>query len=64
MAQIEVEKKKNTDWLKWVLGILAAIIVIWLIVEFTGTDDDVQRTTTTTTAYAHHPPSGAKNRMF
>lgn len=41
MAQLDVEKKnKNNDWWKWLLGILAAILVIWLILEFTGNDDD------------------------
>jgi hypothetical protein len=39
MAQLDVEPKKNNDWWKWVLGILAAIIVIWVIIE--AMDDDV-----------------------
>lgn len=39
MAQLDVEPKKNNDWWKWLLGILAAIIIIWVIVEATGTDD-------------------------
>lgn len=39
MAQLDVEPKKNNDWWKWVVGILAAILIIWLIVEATGTDD-------------------------
>jgi uncharacterized protein YpmS len=49
MAQLDVEKKKNDDWWKWVVGILAAIVIIWVIVEATGTDDavddDMQRAT-------------------
>lgn len=39
MAQLDVEPKKNNDWWKWVVGILAAIVIIWIIVEATGTDD-------------------------
>lgn len=39
MAQLDVEPKKNNDWWKWVVGILAAIIIIWVILEATGTDD-------------------------
>lgn len=39
MAQLDVEPKKNNDWWKWLVGILAAIIIIWVIVEATGTDD-------------------------
>ncbi len=39
MAQLDVEPKKNNDWWKWVVGILAAIVIIWVIVEATGTDD-------------------------
>ena len=39
MAQLDVEPKENNDWWKWVVGILAAILIIWLIVEATGTDD-------------------------
>lgn len=40
MAQLDVEpKKSNNDWWKWLLGILAAIAIIWLIVESTGNDD-------------------------
>ncbi|UJH92337.1 hypothetical protein LZ575_07355 [Antarcticibacterium sp. 1MA-6-2] len=39
MAQLDVEPKKNNDWWKWVIGILAIIIIIWVIVEATGTDD-------------------------
>ena len=39
MAKLDVEKKKNDDLWKWVVGILAAIIIIWVIVEATGTDD-------------------------
>jgi len=39
MAQLDVEPKKNNDWWKWVVGILAAILIIWLIVEATGSDD-------------------------
>ena len=41
MAQLDVEKKeKNNDWWKWVLGILAAIIIIWVILQFTGDDSE------------------------
>lgn len=39
MAQLDVEPKKNNDWWKWLLGILAAIAIIWIIVESTGNDD-------------------------
>lgn len=52
MAQLDVEPKKNNDWWKWLVGILAAILIIWLIVEATGTDDavdDVDDMQTTTT---------------
>lgn len=38
MAQLDVEPKKNNDWWKWLLGILAAVILIWVIVD--STDDD------------------------
>ncbi len=38
MAQLDVEPKKNNDWWKWLLGILAAIIIIWVIIDFM--DDD------------------------
>ena len=41
MAQLDVEPKKNNDWWKWLLGILAVILVIWLILEFTGDEDEV-----------------------
>jgi len=41
MAQLDVEPKKNNDWWKWVVGILAAIVIIWIIVEATGTDDTI-----------------------
>ena len=41
MAQLDVEPKKNNDWWKWLLGILAAVAIIWLILEMTGDDDDV-----------------------
>lgn len=41
MAKLNVESKKNNDWWKWLVGIIAAIIIIWLIIEFTGNDDDV-----------------------
>ena len=43
MAQLDVEPKKNNsnDWWKWLLGILAIILIIWLIMEFTGDDDEV-----------------------
>ena len=42
MAQLDVEPKKNNsnDWWKWLLGILAAILIIWLILEFTGDEDE------------------------
>lgn len=40
MAELDVEPKKNNDWWKWVLGILAAVIIIWVIVENTGDDVD------------------------
>lgn len=54
MAQLDVEPKKNNDMWKWIIGILAAIIIIWVIVEATGTDDamddmdDMDRMETTT----------------
>ena len=42
MAQLDVEPKKNNsnDWWKWLLGILAAIIIIWLILEYTGDENE------------------------
>lgn len=42
MAQLDVEKKKNggNDWWKWLLGILALAVIIWLIIEFTGSGDE------------------------
>ena len=43
MAQLDVEPKKDkgNDWWKWLLGILAIILIIWLIMEFTGDDSEV-----------------------
>ena len=50
MAQLDVEPKKNNDMWKWIVGILALIVIVWVIVEATGTDDavddDMNRTTT------------------
>lgn len=43
MAQLDVEKKSNNDWWKWLLGILAAIAIIWFIVESMD-DDEVNET--------------------
>lgn len=55
MAQLDVEPKKNNDWWKWLLGILAAIIIIWVIVESTDNDemddaDDIRETQIDTTS--------------
>ena len=50
MAQLDVEPKKNNDMWKWIVGILAAIVIIWVIVEATGPDDamdDMEMETTT-----------------
>lgn len=40
MAQLDVEKKDNNDWWKWLLGIIAAIIIIWFIWDAVNDDDD------------------------
>jgi hypothetical protein len=49
MAQLDVEKKKDSgnDWWKWLLGILALVVIIWLILEFTGNDDQINNQETT-----------------
>lgn len=62
MAQLDVEKKNNNDWWKWLLGILAAIAIIWLIVEsmdndeVDDTDDMENRIDTTTTGSIENVP--------
>lgn len=57
MAQLDVKKKENNDLWKWLLGILAAIIIIWVIVENTGEDDNYIEEETTTTAINYNSPS-------
>jgi hypothetical protein len=59
MAQLDVEPKKKNDWWKWLLGILAVIIVIWVIAEFMedDADDDVLEQEPVTFIETHKPLS-------
>ena len=56
MAQLDVEPKKNNsnDWWKWLLGILALIIIVWVIMEYTGDDDEVVEDEIETVAVVEH----------
>lgn len=42
MADLDVEKKDSNgnDWWKWLLGILALAIILWLIFSNTGDDNE------------------------
>lgn len=48
MADLDVEKKKNNDWWKWLLGIVALAIVLWLIFDTGDDDDELEEVDTTT----------------
>lgn len=41
MFQYKVEPKKNNNWWKWLIGIIIAIAVIYIIVEISGFNDMV-----------------------
>lgn len=63
MAQLDVEKKKDSgnDWWKWLVGILALVVIIWLILEFTGNDDQI--TTQETTGYVKDVLQNSQNNL-
>lgn len=62
MADLDVEKKKNNDWWKWLLGILALIVILWLIFD-TGDDDEIEEIDDMeTTAYVEPSPEEAKDK--
>lgn len=39
MAEINVERKKNSHW-GWIIGALIALLVIWALIEMLDRDDD------------------------
>ena len=40
MADLDVEKKKNNDWWKWVLGLILLALILWLIFDNFGNDNE------------------------
>lgn len=54
MANLDVEKKSNNDWWKWLLAVLAIIALLWFIFDNDGDDDEIEEIDTT--AYIISPP--------
>lgn len=52
MAQLDVEKKKDSGskWWIWLLVAIAAIVILWMVFDDSG-DQDLEEPVTNTTAY-------------